>query len=227
MSGYYLNKMLKTGYRKGYGKTYRRGRTYYGNTKKRGGPLTLAQVKAVEKIRDKGMPKKYKDTISNNIDCDSTPVVTKIPMPAQGSTDDDRLGDRIRVSSVRCHLYTRFTNTNSAHRFIVFQWLVDDGTTTPTAADIFEDTSKPLNSMYNVNGSSKYRILLDKRYANTSGVASSSKLHQYLLRPAVAKVRFNEGATTGYGHFYIMSMGNSIDNEDDYDLQSRIRYYDA
>lgn len=210
----------------GYAGTKRRGK--YANTKRRGGPLTLAQVKAVQRIHDKGIPKKYVDTELLNIDTDSVPVLTKLTMPSQGSTDDDRIGDRIRVKSIQMRLSSYLSSVLSVQRYILIQWLQDDAVAAPVIGDILEDQTLGSEiSLYNVNGSSKYRVLWDSMVTNKSGNSTTRYFLHKICKPKQAKIRFNEGANTGFGHFYLISMGNQGDTTDDFRAYFRIRYFDA
>lgn len=197
-----------------------------GGTVRRGHALNSAQVKAVKRIHDAGMSKKYKDTELAAIDADSVPVLTKVLLPTQGVTDDDRIGDRIRLSSIQVRISASLTANTSFQRYTLVQWMQDDGIAAPVIGDIFEDVTLGAElALFNVNGSSKYRILWDHLVTNNTG-AATRKVIKKLIVPHRKKIRFGDSATTGFGHFYLISSGNKGDGTDDYSAYIRVRYFD-
>lgn len=90
---------------------------------------------------------------------------------AQGTTKNDRIGDRICCSSLEITLnsYNPLAGNPDVQwiwRFIVFCWKDD---TTPTLGEILEDPTHPSISPFNHDTKVKRKILYDKVFNQTYG----------------------------------------------------------
>lgn len=97
--------------------------------------------------------------------------MNQITYPSQGTGNNQRTGNRIRLSSFRMNWFFNASVDNLPLRLIVFQWLdqIDSGSTDNDVPDI-NDVLTPITdgsvnnfqALYNKDASFRYRILYDK-----------------------------------------------------------------
>jgi len=103
----------------------------------------------------------------------------------------------------------------TAVRFMVVQQLPNSGLLTFTMTNVMQ-ISNDVNSFYNVDLASNFRILHDEVLA-MSGVAASPTPSGYQsiyrkvnLKDAVKNLLFNNAATTCSGKVFFVALGNSL-----------------
>lgn len=196
-------------------------------------PVTKKEVKML--IEGKLEKKNLHNVISNAsiTSAGNTPIA--LADPAQGTTDDDRIGDEITV----VRLFTQFrilspspniifssADAYNHVRIIIFKWLMDDFASAPVTSDILDNSGTDLtNAYYNTTAQEKkYQICFDKtvRVYNTpvydgtnvkyfAGIGSSERLRSDLFGKKLhsPRVHFRKGAITSVGQYYYMAVSDS------------------
>lgn len=186
-----------------------------------------------------GSEKKVFTVTSQDSTVDVAGVVQSISDIPQGDTDVTRNGDGIQLRSINFRWQWDLSTGSSPFgvgRLIVFQWLEDDTSFTPTVFDVLFNTTVDHLSPYNHDTRYSYRILYDKTtvinarvavggvtYATT--VRSGSK--NVMIRHGLHKiVQFNGSTTTGHNKIYIIVLGYP-DEAMAFSMCSRVSFSDA
>jgi hypothetical protein len=159
----------------------------------------------------------------------TTPVLASLTDIAQGTGDEQRVGDSITPASLRMKysIYRDPSNTNILDyvRIFVFQWFPNSSNLAPTAAQLFllDPTTATVNyrSFWTIDnlakGAAQFRVLYDKchllsgratEYWNTS----QAQIYDLTvsLAPARKHIQFLAGSSTsGAGKIYIGNMSNT------------------
>jgi len=129
----------------------------------------------------------------------------------QGTAEDERIGDTIRVSALKMKGYIALGDTQNRFRLIVLQWHPDSAFETPSVSKILTtSTTYALgpNSLPNYFQRQKYKILYDKSVvlsADRPEAPFTCNVYKKRMRP----VQFNVGATTGKNHLYYLIISDS------------------
>jgi hypothetical protein len=157
-------------------------------------------------------------------------AITQIVQPAQGSNEQQRIGDKIKPLSLSVKSYLTGTN-NHIFRLILFQWFPDQTVYAPATGNIlvggYSGTLyfplSPLNKDYK----KQYHILHDKIYECDS--AHPIKLINFTV-PAkkMRTVNFVAGsATECIGSLHWMVVQDGVTSLNTYNANFRYTYEDA
>lgn len=158
-----------------------------------------------------------------------TNIVTGI---GQGSTDAQRLGDRLEVKSIRLfgyifnHLGTT-ANQLSNFKLVVFQYFGDTSASPPAASTMLLSSSANAGttygtwSVYNIDRVYQYRVLYESRIITTvgsGGVAVSGSAggpgitrafdFKVPLRNMDRFITYYSGGANGLNHLYFMALSD-------------------
>jgi len=203
--------------------------------------MTASGVKSIIKSMSEG---KYHDKTDNaNYISWHTAGPYILSDVTQGAGDEERVGDKISISSLelKIQLYTTgHASYGLATRLIVFQWYDDS---IPIITDVIYDDTKPLVSPYVHDTKVKRKILLDKQINNINDWAcvvsgddqsiSQNNNHMALRYfidfkkkgPKRTNVHFVSTSTVANGHLYFMVLGVSLHNGNTYDAAACCQVY--
>lgn len=138
---------------------------------------------------------KYNEIVSSLTPTVSVPTITVLSNVAQGTTNNTRIGDIIRPTSIMYHAkYTRASGDLSPSTFIrqiVFRWI---GASTPTAADILQaPVTRPMTSFKNQDQTYQSQILSDRTFRLDLGEIEERVVKQKLKLKHF--ISFTEGAS--------------------------------
>ncbi len=198
----------------------------YANKKCKGRKLNHCQKSEVKGMINGSKELKHIVTQLANVDADSVPVVTKLTMPSQGLTDDDRIGDKILVKSIQLDIALDMTSVASFCRFVLIRWLPDDNVEVPTNAKIWENTTLGSElSQYNINNRNKFQVLWDRRLLNHTGAAVKKNVLEK-HRKINPTLQLNVAAVIRKGEYYLVVMGNQRNETDHHGAYIRVNYCD-
>lgn len=159
---------------------------------------------------------------------------------SQGVGAGKRVDDTVTLRNLYGRLIVSVESTAASKvlnyvRIVIFKWLVDSAVDSPGLTDLFEDTaSNPYNSNFVAPPQErrKFKVLMDRLvYISTraDGDGNPTKIIKVNLKKGLGKIRYNEAATTGYGHIYIAYLGNNATGNDcaQYVHNLRILYNDT
>lgn len=164
----------------------------------------------------------------------NTGQITTIGLPAQGSTDSNRVGDDIKPIALMLRGYLSGGNVH-VMRVIVFQWLLES-TTVPTYSNIlngaFSGTSLQAPFAFPAWDFSKkaVKILSDKTlYAGTS-TGDIANVNYMVNIPAskLRKIHFVNGSSTDcFGGLYVLTVQDGTITLNTLAFDYRLTYKDA
>lgn len=138
-----------------------------------------------------------------------TPVVAGFQQPAQGTTAQQRAGDKIQPMCLYGNYSWTVADTTNIVRLFIFQWLPDSTSDAPssTAVDILENTGTfPYISNFTADPKKrkKFHVLYDKILSlSTQGPAAAVEKFYIGPKKFVAPIEFTQTlTTTGTGQLY-------------------------
>lgn len=191
-------------------------------------PLSRAQVKAVKKIAMTSSELKKKElvvaesSLGSNFTVSIGGLGTSFSL-AQGTDEDERIGETIKVKDLQFNLHISPGSTagnQDPYRVIVYQLL--DSNNSAIELDPFEFWPDS-------NQDQKYKILYDKITNNTDNTNRESQFHRIRISGKSLKlVKFDDASTTcqeGQVAMTIVPL-NTTANVLNKQVSARIRYYD-
>lgn len=181
--------------------------------------LSKAQRADVKKIIEKIGELKYKNINAAQTIAVQIPTITHMTNIPQGTTDNDRIGDELRLEKSYLRLFCGSQSPRNTLRVLFFQW-IPDNTNPPTSADILlvgSSGTQDYTSQYNHDKRHLFKIIFDQTYtlvgdgqaATSPNQDSSVQFHQYTLDFTRPKVQYDAASTTvGSNQLYIMYMGD-------------------
>lgn len=156
----------------------------------------------------------------------ATPNIEQFSMIPQGAADEQRVGDSIKLKKVTCRFQAVGGDIYNTMRVIIFRYK-SDSATAPVVGDVFNTTAPGseyvLCPVPGLEHNEKVQILYDKvvtlpqtnYYTTSSQITNSSnsvktwKVTLFGKRLGARTVRYNPGATSGYGQLYVVSVSDS------------------
>jgi len=141
----------------------------------------------------------------------STAALDAIFLPALGTTDITRVGDRAVVDYVKVKGYLDLNagNLGSQYaRLILFWWNQDDSEAAPTQADVLYNTFPYSNCDPDSLSKKKIQILWDKEFTAEPDWHGCQLLEVPSFRNLNKLVRFTLGATSGNGKLYLYAQSD-------------------
>ncbi len=202
----------------------RKGRGTFTKTM-RSRPVTAKQV---DRQIVQHAEKKYHIESDNAAPISNTGTFIDLCEAAQGDQQTQRSGNRITPTSVAVGFAIENSEaSNEAVRVIIFQWAQDD-TVPPTLGEILEVPTAPnhVYSSYVQQQKTRFKILFDRRYDQTSGENSQFMTRKVLVTKGLKKIRYNPALETGYDKLYLVVMTTSGGSAHIYTHFSLVRYTD-
>lgn len=138
----------------------------------------------------------------------------------QGDGNDERVGDQLRMKSVRIRgrVIPKSTGVGDVVRILIIQWRPDTAVDTPTVAELFEDTATagPTMSNYNMDIISrrKFKVLLDRTFLVPAYANANNRRDLFfdtvIKGSRISKVNYTPTATTGGNHLYLVRIGTQV-----------------
>ena len=151
---------------------------------------------------------------------------------SQGSGDLQRNGDRIYIRKLYLRQTMLFADTTNFIRVIIFQWIPNNASITPTFDSLLQNTGQPItNAINDTNNTSLFRLLSDITYSLSSTGDSGALVRNTSIfgkRLGRHILEFNPGLPTGFNQIYVCVVGDSAAAPNPtYSLYSRLTYSDA
>lgn len=113
--------------------------------------------------------KKYYDRIFNNTSLLNTgQTINLLATIARGTSANERVGDKINITSVQLRGEFEVGDATNTVRMIVFQWYKDPNAAFNVVTDVLDNAAvsggNGVFSPYNYNSSGTYQVLYDKIY---------------------------------------------------------------
>lgn len=177
-------------------------------------PTQKQQVKDIIKVRQE---LKFFPASKSGVAVSTTPTIDDLSAIPQGSTDNDRDGDRVRLETLELRGVLINADVTNHYRIVVFSWFPNS---TPVAGNILlngPSGNVDAFSCYSHDNRQLYKILWDKFYfcAGNGGAASNpytptSEQPLYFRVPVTPKqVQFAAGTTNGTNKVYILYLSDS------------------
>lgn len=167
--------------------------------------------------------RKHLDTSINSA-FSSTGSCTNMVAMAQGTDDNERIGRKIRLSSVNghCIITQHASATESTVRLILFYWFDDDD---PTLADLLDASSQP-HSNLNVHKSMKFKVVINKMITLSSVSRTASNFNFY--RKLNQRVDYDGTTSTSHadGSLWWGILSDEATNTPTVKMHTRVRYVD-
>jgi len=169
--------------------------------------------KAITRAKDKKYFPRDGTLVSMAYDVDAPINLSIIP---QGTTQVQRLGDTIKLKAFYMRAQLNFPLLINSCRVVLLQWKPSSTSELPTWPTLFNrDKGNVLGVLANKNAESldksKFQILYDKTFYNTSGVAGSIKNIQiklYEKKFGNKLIKFEPLTNDGAGHIFMYVSGN-------------------
>lgn len=184
------------------------------------------QVQAIKRIARADDEVKSHISLSDANTVSTTTELNYMSGIVDGDTYADREGNVIKVKSVTLTGYAELYNATTAlMRHMVIRWFDD---TTPTAADIFANSTYPLYSQYNVTSSTKYKVVYDRTYMLNADKPYRKFYFNRKYRNRLPTIKFTGGSSASeiYGVYYEIVVSDGVVNLPRIHRQFRIRYID-
>jgi len=170
-------------------------------------PATTAKVARMINNRAE---KKYHDIVFTGPVTNLTTVTDLVPIPQSnpGATDTTRIGDKIRILSMKWVGQAQLVAGDIAGvlRMIIFQWHPDDTFQVPTLTDVLQYND--YNSPYNHDRGTNFSIIYDKTTAyNFQGVSNRVLKGRLAIRKfkfCKQNISYTAATINGLNKFYMI-----------------------
>lgn len=196
-------------------------------------PLSKRQVKAVKKIAQgqkeiKEVTQDYTDSSVVAANANVVALNTLYDNIAQGTDDDERIGDKIYIKDLSVNMTLNSGTANGNIRILAYQML-DDELDTAGLASFFTDINGYWPDFQTTN--SKYKILMDKRLV-LNAASQPNKSIQFRFpakRLPVKQIQYDDATTTfnsrGLVRIHVLT-DNATASQMTYAASARLRYTD-
>lgn len=185
----------------------------------------------IYKALNKTIEQKYLDTFVDGTTgiVFGTALIVKVSAPTQGTSDIQRVGDRIKAMALNFKYNCVAADTVNRMRVSVIRWQEDDGSTLPSNSQIYQNITSNIQSFFNYDNisSGRFKVLYDKveDIELTNGNAQMYR-HKYIKLKGT-KIGFT-GSTSGRGHLYVIVNSDSgLTPHPSFDGLCRFTYKDA
>jgi len=201
--------------------------------------LTEKQKEQVKRTAKRVINRKFETKYINSVQYiaiqfnSTTPILRAIGLPPQGTTDFQRIGDKITIKRFRFRLQLYRNQvaagvgvqSPNAVRFIMFQWKPNS---VPVITDVLQGSS--IYSFYNWDNKSEYKVLLDRTAAFSQNGNAESWIKKTLYKMNTFMAFQNGSATISTNIIYYMLLndnGSTDTNQIGYSFSGRLEYTDA
>lgn len=199
---------------------YRRRRTTYRRRPllRRTGARTFnrAMARTAQRVINNNLEKKYQDLAYNiNVDNTGSSIQDLTSINAGMADSSQRIGDKIRLLSLKFRLQLSAADSTNYFRIILFQWHPDNANTTPIVTSILQNAT--YSSYYNHDEGSQFSVFYDKQYAlDTQGNATRVLDWTFRFNSKSPKmkwikknVKYNGSTLQGSDHLYYLFISDS------------------
>lgn len=153
-------------------------------------------------------------SVSMAYDADVPVCLTTIP---RGTAETDRLGEVIKLKAFYMRFQILLPLVYSAARVIIFQWKPSNTAENPSWNALFNRDKNSALGIYGVKNDEsldkgKFKILYDKSYVNTSGIANTVKIGYakiYEKKFGNKFIKYEPTTNTGAGNIYLYITSNN------------------
>lgn len=177
--------------------------------------LSQAQKREVSRLINQKEEVKYVDWNFASTAIDATGATTDLCAIAQGVTQSQRVGNSIRLLSVKINGSVYAGDTVNVVRFIFWSYKMNSGNATPTivfplSVGSSGATAQP-DSQYNFAQKKIYKILHDRQFCvSTAANPLESFIARFNVPSKVAELDFNPPSlTTGTNHVFLSVVSDS------------------
>lgn len=137
-------------------------------------------------------------------------VIGVINIP-QGVSDQERIGDKITVKSIRLKYSLAIGDATNYVRFIIFQWKQNTVyTSAPTVPSILASVTPTIYSQYNWDNRSNFQILYDRTHTLLSNRPNVFVTRRINIKYLAKQLQFVGGsATVGSNMIYCLAISDS------------------
>lgn len=196
--------------------------------------LSDRQKRQVRKIiKAQAEPNRKTTSLSSGTDITNTGHILDVSAIAQGDGDEQRVGDRVRPTSLRWNCFWTITTSDKTYcRMMVVRWHPDNAQDALDNVNlILEGGSYLAEPVSSDVARKKFDLLHDQTFLLAAATSNGSIPNAKILRkqiPLKQAITFNEGATTGKGKIYIIFLSNSASSNDcECAGEFRLRYKDV
>jgi len=154
--------------------------------------------------------------------------VTAITMPTVGTSDNERIGDKIRPTKLQVCGQMYGVNISHIIKMIFFRWHPN---TTPTGNDIMDSTytgtARAPWAPYNHNQRASYTVLKVKQLQISSTGTQNQTFKFNISRKKLANIQFASGGATGTNLMYVLMIQDGFATLGSIDMVARLWYEDA
>lgn len=162
----------------------------------------------------------------------TTAAVSSLTLIAEGTGDDARVGEKIKVMQIKA-LGNNDVNTNassSVMRVVLFRDMEQNGTQ-PTAAELWEDSTPTVYSHFRKDTKTRFSILWDCFHTLDVNGKMQNKLEYFKRSKSGYEVYYDNNtaadASNRTGHFYLAYVSNEASNSPSLTINFRFRYTDS
>lgn len=205
--------------------TYRRKR--YNRKYKR---KSIATKKYVRSYINKQSEKKYFDISRSTDTIDYSGRLDRLTGISQGTTDLTRVGDKIRLTSMRVSYSAELADTTNYIRFIIFQWYPTSNLLAPTVNYILSLPGSILSpqSPFVHDYKNQYTILYDKTHVLTQDYPNIIRKFWLRMKFVKKQIAFEAGTQEGSNHLYLLRISDSsAASHPTSNILTRVNYTDS
>lgn len=195
-----------------------------------------ALKKIIRRVVNKSMETKFVDSSTTAGAPVWTVTPVQLPLPIQGLSDQQRIGDKIMPTSLTVKGYVQNTAANSLTvlRCTIFRWHPNPGSFPPTSGNVLEGAYNAsvnyVNAPFSHDLSKNYSVLLDKRITLVPSGGTNIKAFSWRIygRKLRRIIQFIAGSGTNANNsLYMMWLASDNSGNTVLNSQHRMTYKDA
>lgn len=156
---------------------------------------------------------KYLSVSNSSVSMPAASYVTSISDISTGTTDSQRVGDAVRLGTLRINfsILKNSSASSTLARVVIFQWADSDQPGAPTGSDIFTNygTYPAVTTLrHDPLRSKTLRVMADKVYVldDTDPLVYQS----LVLKPASKKLQYDSGGPSGTNKIFMCLLSDQI-----------------
>jgi hypothetical protein len=143
---------------------------------------------------------------SNNAsNVSNSAVFSKISTTVVGTSNGNRIGNKIRTLSMSLRGTFNIADTTNVIRLVVFKWLMNDNSDTPSASEILTNTADPQSNFVPLKPS-RFKVLHDT--VMHFDISHTVRTHTLAKKKLNYDITY-DGTSSGIGQLYYMLLSDS------------------